>query len=297
MLAPIVEIFCDIDDFCKGWFKEISPYLLPDPNRIRHKPCRLSASEIMTIVILFHLSHYRTFKDYYRDCVEVHLKPYFPNLVSYNRFVEIKASIITPLSAYLLSRLGEKTGLYFVDSTTLKACHNRRIYRHKTFQGIAERGKNSMGWFYGFKLHIVINHRGELVSFCITRGNMDDRKPLEQLFNNLEGLAAGDKGYLSKQKEEKLLQKGLKLITRVKKNMKEKVLTAFEKYFLDQRGIVETVIEQLKSICHIEHTRHRKPENFIVNLLAGLMAYMMKPRKPALKIDFLNEKLKLLMSS
>lgn len=91
VLAPVVEIFCDIDDFCKQWFIKISPYLLPNPNRKRQRTGRMSASEIMTIVILFHLSHYRTFKDYYRDCVEISLKPYFPKLVSYNRFVEIMA--------------------------------------------------------------------------------------------------------------------------------------------------------------------------------------------------------------
>ncbi|HAT2143693.1 TPA: IS982 family transposase, partial [Legionella pneumophila] len=145
MLAPIVEIFCDIDDFCKGWFKEKSPYLLPSPNRKRQRPCRLSASEIMTVMILFHLSHYRTFKDYYRECVEMDMKSYFPKLVSYNRFVEIMSSVVTPLSAYLLSHMGKKTGLYYVDSTTLKVCHNKRIHRHKTFAGIAERGKSSMG--------------------------------------------------------------------------------------------------------------------------------------------------------
>ncbi len=133
MLAQVVEIFCDIDDFCKQWFDKISPYLLPNPNRKRQRLCRMSASEIMTIVILFHLSHYRTFKDYYRDCIEAPLKPYFPNLVSYNRFVEMMASVFSPLSAYLLSRVGEKTGLYYVDSTTLKVCHNRRIHRHKTW--------------------------------------------------------------------------------------------------------------------------------------------------------------------
>ncbi|HCU5990108.1 TPA: transposase [Legionella pneumophila] len=156
MLAPIVEIFCDIDDFCKVWFKEMSPYLLPSPNRKRQRPCRLSASEIMTVMILFHLSHYRTFKDYYCECVEMDMKSYFPKLVSYNRFVEIMSSVVTPLSAYLLSHMGKKTGLYYVDSTTLKICHNKRIHRHKTFAGIAERGKSSMGWFFGFKLHLVI---------------------------------------------------------------------------------------------------------------------------------------------
>lgn len=207
MLAPIVEIFCDIDDFCKEWFKESSPYLLPSPNRKRRRSCKMSASEIMTIVILFHLSHYRTFKDYYQDCIRQDMNDYFPDLVSYNRFTEIMSTILIPLTTYLYSRLGEKTGLYYVDSTPLEVCHNKRIYRHKTFEGIAERGKTSMGWFFGFKLHIVINHKGEIVSFCITKGNVDDRTPLEPLFKNLEGVAAGDKGYLSKEKTESLLKK------------------------------------------------------------------------------------------
>lgn len=140
-----------------------------------------------------------------------------------------------------------------------------------------------MGWFYGFKLHIVINHLGELVSFCMTRGHRDDRKPLAQLFKHLQGLAAGDKGYLSKSKQETLLNKGLKLITRVRSNMKEKIMSTFEKYFLSQRSIVETVIGQLKSICQIEHTRHRKPDNFLINVISGLMAYTLLP--PYVRID------------
>lgn len=297
MLVPIVEIFCDIDDFCKEWFKESCSYLLPSPNRKRRRCCRMAASEIMTIVILFHLSHYRTFKDYYQECIEQDMRCYFPDLVSYNRFTEIMATILIPLTAYLHLRSGEKTGLYYVDSTPLKVCHNKRIYRHKTFEGIAERGKTSMGWFFGFKLHTVINHKGELVSFCITKGNVDDRTPLEQLFKNLKGLAAGDKGYLSKEKTESLLKKGLRLITRVRKNMKEKTRTYFEQFFLNHRGLVETVIDQLKTICHIDHSRHRKPDNFVINLVSGLAAYMLRPRKPSLKLHTKIEHIKLLTSS
>lgn len=124
------------------------------------------------------------------------MRDYFPNLVSYNRFTEIMSSVLTPLTVYLYSCLGEKTGLYYVDPTPLKVCHNKRIYRHKTFQGIAGRGKTSMGWSFGFKLHVVINHKGGLVSFCITCGNVDDRSPLESLFKGLKGIAAEDKGYL-----------------------------------------------------------------------------------------------------
>lgn len=104
------------------------------------------------------------------------------------------------------------------------------------------------------------------------------------------------KGY-SKKKENSLLQKGIKLITKVRRNMKAKMLSPFEKYFLGQRSIVETVIDQLKSICLIEHTRHRKPDNFVIKLLSGLAAYMLKPRKPSLKIHALKENWAILMSS
>lgn len=174
MLAPVTEIFCDIDDFCKLWFITHSQRVLPNPNRQRNRVCRMSASELMTIMILFHLSHYRTFKDFYLLCVQQEMKRYFPGLVSYNRFVELMSSIFVPLASYLVSRLGQRTGMYYVDSTSLKVCHNKRIKRHRVFKGIAERGKTSVGWFFGFKLHIVVNHIGELVSFCVTRGNVAD---------------------------------------------------------------------------------------------------------------------------
>ena len=98
-----MEIFCDIDDFCKHWLKGASVYLLPNSDRKRKRSCRLSLSEVMTITILFHLSHYRTFKDYYEDCVEDHLKPYFPELVSYNRFLELMLLTFSPLTAYLMA--------------------------------------------------------------------------------------------------------------------------------------------------------------------------------------------------
>lgn len=285
MLAPIVDIFCEIDDFCKCWLRERKQRVLPNPERKRERLCRLHLSEIMTIMLLFHLSHYRTFKDYYKQCVEKDLRAYFPQLVSYNRFLELESSVLVPLSLYLLSKTGEKTGLYYVDSSSLKVCHNRRINSHKTFKGIAERGKTSVGYFFGFKLHLVINHKGELMSFCLTKGNVDDRKPLSHLFKGLTGLGAGDKGYLSKKHEAALAEQGLKLITKVKRNMKKRVLDTFEKYFLGQRSLIETVIDQLKAICQIEHTRHRKPDNFVVNLLAGLAAYVVRPRKPQLKFN------------
>jgi hypothetical protein len=284
MLAPIEEIFCDIDDFCKEVKKHGKTHFLSNPAKQRNRPGRMSESEIMTIMILFHLSHYRTFKDFYYEA-QIELRKYFPKLLSYNRLVEVQGGVLSFLGAYLLSKAGTHTGFYYVDSSSLEVCHVRRIYRHKVFKGLAERGKTSMGWFFGFKLHLVINHKGELVSFCFSKGNVDDRTPLEQLFKGLQGLGVGDKGYLSKAKTETLAKKGLRFITKVRRNMKKTVFSAIEKFFLSHRNIVETVIDQLKSLCQINHTRHRNVTNFFVNVISGLAAYMLRPRKPKINVS------------
>ena len=284
LLAPIVEIFCNIDDFCNNYSKKENQRYLPARNKkSRNRATALSESELITILILFHLSHYRTFKDFYISCVLEDLSTYFPMAVSYPRFVALTGRVLETLTAYVLSKAGEQTNLYYVDSTKLVACHNKRISGHRVFKGIAERGYSSVGYFFGFKLHLAINHQGELVSFCLTRGNESDLNVLSKLTKGLTGLMAGDKGYVSKKHEEELKKQGLTLITKLKKNMKKKMRTAFEKFFLAQRNLIETVIEQLKSICHIEHSRHRSPLNFLVNLVGGLAAYAVKPRKPSIK--------------
>lgn len=297
MLAPIVEIFCDIDDFCKNFYPAYENFLLPNPYRRRNRPCRLQASEIMTIVILFHMSHYRTFKDFFHECILREMRSYFPNMVSYNRFVEIQASVGHALIVYMKSKAGQETGIYYVDSTSLAVCHNKRIPRHKVFKDIAKRGKTSMGWFFGLKLHLVLNHQGEIMAFCVTPGNVDDRKPLTQLLKGLKGIACGDKGYLCTKRAEELAQKGISMITKVKKNMKKRVLSCFHKFCLSKRGMIETVIDQLKSLCQIQHTRHRNPNNFIINLLAGLAAYTFKPNKITVPIGKLPDEINNLLTS
>ncbi|HJK87159.1 MAG TPA: transposase, partial [Candidatus Megaira endosymbiont of Nemacystus decipiens] len=127
------------------------------------------------------------------------------------------------------------------------------------------------------------------MSFCLSPGNIDDRKPMENLFKNLKGTACGDKGYISKSKAQTLFEKGLNFITKTKANMKKIVRSNFEKYLLAQRSIVETLIQQLKSICLIEHSRHRKPDNFLANTLSALIAYTIKPRKPSINQRFLGD--------
>ncbi len=169
----------------------------------------------------------------------------------------------------------------------MEVCHNRRIHSHKVFKGIAERGKSSTGWFYGFKLHLVINDKGEILSFYLTPGNVDDRNPkvIESLAKELFGKLFGDKGYLSKKISNILFSKGIQLITKLKKNMKNKLMIMEDKIFLRKRAIIETINDHLKNICQIEHSRHRSLTNFMVNIVSGLVAYSFLPKKPSLKLD------------
>ena len=215
------------------------------------------------------------------------MKDFFPKHLSYNRFVELMSSTIVPLTVYIISgRLGKCSGISFIDSTSIDVCHNKRISRNKVFEDIARIGKTTSGWFYGFKLHLTINDKGEILSFFLTPGNTDDRneKVIAALTKNIFGKLFGDKGYISKKLVEKLLQNNIQLITGIRKNMKSKIADMADKVLLRKRSIIETVNDFLKNICQIEHTRHRSPINFMVNLLAGLVAYSFLPKKPSLNI-------------
>lgn len=250
-MAPIKEIFCEIDDYCKAFFPAFERGLLPSPKAKRQRAISMSAGEIMTILVLFHLFHYRAFKNFYLDCVMRQMRDCFPKLLSYNRFVEVQGRVFPALCAFMKHKSGHETQLYYVDSTTLGVCRNQRIPSHQTFDGIAQRGKSSMGWFFGFKLHIMINHLGEIMAFCLTPGNTDDRKPVSKMFKNLRGLAAGDKGYISKKLAAELAQMGIKFVTKTRRNMKPDERSRFEKFFLAKRAIVEAVIGQFKEVFRL----------------------------------------------
>ena len=281
----IVTVFCEIDDFCLAFEPMFKQKLIADKVRQRNRLMKMQLSEVMTITVYFHSSGYRNFKTYYLEYVQKNLNKEFPNLVSYNRFVELMSEVAVPLAVYLETRKGEGTGISFVDSTSIAVCHNRRIHSNRVFKGFAKRGKTSVGWFYGFKLHVVINHLGELLGMRLTPGNVDDRKPVPSLVKNLWGSLYGDKGYLSKQLTEVLDGQGLHLITKVRKNMKEKLLPIFDKLMLRKRAVIESVFDQLKNISQIEHSRHRSAANFLVNVLAGLTAYTFREKKPSLNIE------------
>jgi hypothetical protein len=278
----LITMFCDIDDFCKR-FEPIWPrHLLQSGQGTRLRQPALALSEIMTIIVSFHWSHYRTFKHYYTDYVVPHLRPYVPTLVSYTRFVELMPRALVPLCCYLHTRKGRCTGIAFIDSTPLVVCHNRRIATHKVFAGWAARGKTSMDWFYGFKLHLIVHDEGDLLAFCLTPGNVDDRQPVPALTKQLVGQLFGDRGYISQALHDLLCAQGLELLSKIRKNMKNRLMRLWDKVLLRKRALIETLNDQLKNISQIEHTRHRRVTGFMVNLLAGLVAYTYQPKKPSL---------------
>src|SRR3982750_616684 len=279
-------IFCDLDDFCRHRLRACSPQLSAagdDPPK-RSRSQSLSLSEVMTILVFFHASPYRTFKHFYFAHMLEQRRGEFPALPSYNRFVELIPMTLLPLCAYLQTRKGQPTGLQFIDSLPIRVCHNRRIGSHRVFAGLAQRGKGSMGWFYGFKIHFVINDQGELLGFCLTPGNTDDRRPVAKLVRPLWGKLFGDRGYLSQELFEQLWAEGLHLITKIRRNMKNKLMPLFGKILLRQRALIECVNDQLKNISQIEHTRHRSAANGIVNMLAAGVASTFQPKKPALDL-------------
>jgi hypothetical protein len=280
--VDILPLFCDIDDFCLLFEPLWEQRLLE--TRQRRRASTLCLSEVMTIITLFHASSYRNFKAYYTEQVLKQYQWAFPRLVSYGRFVELMPSALVPLRAYLQSRKGRCSGISFVGSTSLRVCHNRRIHSHKVFAGCARRGKTSVDWFFGFKLHLVINDRGELLSLRLTPGNTDDRGPVPEMVQGLFGKLIGDKGYVSRPLFEALYDEGVRLVTKLKRGMRNRLLPLMDKLMLRKRAVIESVIDQLKNISQIEHSRHRSVANCFVNLLGGLIAYTWREKKPSLNI-------------
>lgn len=283
-MVSLTELFCSIDDFWKNFEKLWKEKLIAEGKKEPRRKPGLCPSEIMTLIVLFHIIGYRNFKTFYKNYVLSHLNQEFPKLPSYNRFVELKSQLVFPLHCYLMTRLGKCTGISFIDSAALEVCHQKRIHNHKVFKGLAKRGKTSVGYFYGFKLHLIVSDEGELLAYMLTPGNVDDRKPVHNLVEKVFGKMFGDKGYISSELFKDLMAKGLQLVTKIKSNMKNKLMPLIDKLLLRKRGIIETIIDQLKNISQIEHSRHRSPVNFLVNLISGLIAYTLRPKKPSLRL-------------
>ena len=293
-MPSVEELFCSVDDFCQVFERQWQSKLISHNLQVRKRKRSLCLSEVMTILIGFHQSYYRNFKSYYLEKVQTQWQSHFPKLVSYNRFIEWIPDTLIPLCGYLRSCFGTCTGISFMDSTCLKVCwagdppssHNRRINQHKVFKDVAARGKTSVDWFFGLKLHLVINDKGELLNFQVTPGNVDDRKPVPDLLQHLFGKVFADKGYISQKLFEQLMNSvGVQVVTKLKRNMKQRLMSLSDRLLLRKRAVVETVIDQLKNISQIEHSRHRSPVNCFVNILCGLIAYCHQPKKPGIAMQ------------
>jgi hypothetical protein len=286
----VAEIFVKVDDFCNEFELEFKKHVLPATDGIkkRNRKATLSDSEIITILIAFHGGQFRNFKHFYTHYVCVHLRDCFPNVVSYNRFIELSHRCAIPFMMFLhYCCRGECTGISFIDSTVLRVCHNKRIRRNKVFKGLAKVGKSTVGWFFGFKLHLIINDKGEILSFYLSQGNTSDNSAriITRMTKEIFGKVFGDKGYINKALADLLFDDGIQLITAVRRNMKQKALSNEEKILLRKRSVIETVNDELKNICQVEHTRHRSIAGFILNIIGAIAAYSFFPKKPSIKKD------------
>ena len=248
------------------------PDLVPASSGKRQRKCTkaLDVVEIIVILLLFQDSGFRRFKWFYEDYVDRHRSRKLP---SYSWFLRLRNDALLVFLHYLAFKLGEPTGLYYIDSTALPVCHNKRISQHKTFKNWAKRGKTSVDWFYGFKLHMVINHLGQIVNVYFTKGNVDDRIGLDKMAEHLQGIICGDKGYISAEREKKLAQKGLKLLTKPRKNMKGKPLSKAERRLLRRRAIIETVNGILKEVYVLASTKTRSILGFVILMISAITAY------------------------
>ena len=262
-------------------FSDWERHKLIPSERQRRRAGILSLAEMLLIMVLFHSSPYKTFKDFwfYGLQKQNEYRPYFNELPSYERFVTLMPRLLLP--SYLLVHWfsGERSGIYFVDSTKLAVCHNARGRHHKVFRRMAQWGRSSMGWFFGLKLHLVINNQGQIMAVRITAANVHDRHPLAALTAGLQGKVFGDKGYISKKMMHQLWQRGLHLITGICRDMKNHLMPLMDKLLLRKRFIIETLLVKLKSHMGLEHTRHRSPRNALVHIFSCLAAYTLAQPK------------------
>jgi len=292
----IIKIFFYVDEFCKQFIPVWNKYLIGNREIKRIRKDVLSYSEIITILILYHNSKTKNFKEFYNNWLyNKLLKNYFPNIPCYDRFLVLQRKAVIPLLSFIQYLKGKETGIYYIDSTSLSVCKNQRIGKHKTFKNIAKRGKSSMGWFFGFKLHLVINNQGEIMNFKITKGNICDNVPVLELVKHLSGKLFGDRGYITKKdKLKQLKENGIDLFYNVRSNMKNKPnLSKENKCLLAKRSMIETVFGKVKDSTNICITKIKNHCNYLINILSSIASYIINFKEIILRqnIDIDIEKL------
>ena len=283
MTDSTIALFCCLHVFAKLLADWEHHHLIPSPCQCqRRRAGRLSLGEMLFIMVLFHISAYQDCKHFWFYGLSQEYGDCFGDLPSCSRFVSLQPGLLLPFVLLLHSFPGEKTGICFAHSTNLAACHNARISRNRFCQGMARRRRTAMGWFFGGKLHLLIHRKGQIMAFRMTAGSRDDRNPLEAMTAALQGKIFADKGYLSQTLLERLWQRGLHLVTSMRRNMKNDLLPLLDNVLLRKRFMIETLFDKRKSSMGLEHTRHRSPVNTLVHILSCLAADTMA--QPKVKI-------------
>jgi hypothetical protein len=283
-MIDLTELYVEIDDFCRKFIASLDNSLLGDGKILIDTP-GLSLSEVMTILVYYHFSKFDCLKHYYLIKSISDFKVAFPKLPSYNRFVERIPEVSLIAMIYLQYRQTRFNGAGYIDATPLRVSHNKRTNSHKVFKLTAKLGKSSMGWFYGFKLHVICDFAGNIIKCRITNGAANDLKIGADMMKDLKGKIYADKGYIGKKEFLKLLDSGLILITGIKKNMKDRLLELWDKILLKKRSLIESVYNVMKNTLHLEHSRHRSVVNAGIYYITTLIAYCWKPNKPQIKFN------------
>jgi hypothetical protein len=290
----LVEIYYEVDEFNKRFAEKILQFYKLSGYTPLRKMGRMTMSEVMTILIYYHYSHYKNFKSYYNEHLSKVLQKDFPSLVGYDRFVTLIPLALLPMMMFHIYRCSRslRTGIYYIDSTRLEVCHPKRAHQNKVFKGIANWGKTSVGWFYGIKLHLIINNLGEVVHTCFTQASTSDSNSsvLFKLLNDLDGWVFGDRGYLLNEERLAFAQYDGKIdfFAKPRKNMKQKnkqFMPQLAKDFAKKRPIIETIIGINKEVFNLEHTRHRSVHNAYVHTFSALCAYSFYLKKPKVKLN------------
>lgn len=282
--TKLIQIFCDCDDFYKKYeqWQQFRQQINPrTPTRVPD----LSLSEMMCILIMYHHSGMKCFQYYYNEMVLKSMRTYFPQAPCYGRFLQLIPRCTLVLYMFVnVARVGQLIGCYFADSKKMPVCDNLRINRNKVFKGVAGRSKSSTGWFYGLKLFLAINAYGEVIRCIITPANIADNNlsMMKRLFNKLQHFVFADKGFLSQTAFEYFYEQGLKIVTTIRSNMKNKLVPVFERLVLMKRGVIESVNDLLMTLCDIDHTRHRSPVNCVTHAYAGVAAYTYLEKLPSI---------------
>ena len=271
----LYHIFDQIDNLLKTMSASLKRKLLSDLRPKGGRPSGLSLQAILAFGIFRFATGVKDVKHYHRKLLSSYSKELgrIPNYGNFNALM----NQATPYVIFLLQWIcychqSAGGGLYFMDSTPMKVCENKRIFDHKVCEDMAQRGKSSMGWFFGFKLHVVCDSLGRLVSLLITPGNTDDRKFALKLLKGLRGLCVADAGYVSKKLMQELYQQGLLLLTDVRNSMK-RLMSETQHGLLKLRQRIEGVFSCLKHRLKAEASIARSPLGYLSRCLYACLTF------------------------